>query len=278
MKRLAMKEEKDMRHSDSSKTDGGVLRSARPAKLNLPFYPSDEEISKIAAMPIEQIKSELAQMGALDVPIPTRSTLSERLKASSKYEAGSEQYDRVVRSKRSFKETRLEWLGSKSSHTLRIGVSVMALACLLLIVSHGSLLHLLGLEDNVTIPAPAMPDPLDLAAHVFESSNDKSDHISHSDNLGTKAPSMLENAKTDFVRKISSFQLTQRRRRGINTHPRTDAQLEANRREARESDNRTQHQLTGTLILSNHVMEITQKGKQDGVLVSRTLMRQPLDQ
>lgn len=261
---------------DSLKTTGGLLRSAGFKNRDVSIYPSDEDINQIASMPLEEIKSELAQMGALDIPIPTRSAFSETLKASSKCEAEPKQDKSAIWGLRRVKEIRLAWLESKSS--LRVGMSELALASLILIVSSGSLVYLLKPEDNISIPAPTMPDLLDTAARVPITPNGKTNSATPSEGLGTKAPPMKETPQTHGDSDVTSLQRTPRQGRKIDSHIRTVTRLEANKREAREPESRTRHQLPATSNLTRLVLEITQKGKQEDVLVSSMEMRQPFDE
>lgn len=73
--------------SDASTNRGWLTRLARPRKRAVPHYPTDEDIGTIAAMPLEKIKSELARMGAKDIPVPTLSSLSGGRGVSTTYNA-----------------------------------------------------------------------------------------------------------------------------------------------------------------------------------------------
>lgn len=274
-----MKEERDMPQSDSLKSSGGLLQSAGFENSDVLIHPSDEDINRIASMPLEQIKSELARMGALDIPIPSRSALCESIGISSKCEAKLKRRKRAIWSPSRLKEMRHAWLGSGSSPTVRVGVRGLALASLILIVSGGAALHLLKPEDHVTIQAPVVPDLLDMVARIPETSGGRANRGGHPESLRDKAPPAGEGPETRVASDVAPPQGTPGRRgQRTGTHTRPVARLEASRRAAREPEGRTPRQQTATSNLTRLVLERTRKGKQEEIMVSKMEVRQPFNE
>jgi len=152
-----MKEE----DSDSSKTRDGFLRVAKSRAFNATNYPSDEDIHKIAFMPLETIKKELTQMGALDTTVPKLSALRNRRIQTSTSEVERERSNWMVWSPGDLKKKNFRWLSDKRwSHPVRIAVSLAALLILIFLISNSSRVNLLKSQDRAAIPAVAIADSL----------------------------------------------------------------------------------------------------------------------
>jgi hypothetical protein len=183
---------------DSSKTRRGLLRVAKSRTFDATNYPSDEDIQKIAFIPLGTIKKELAQMGALDTPVPRLSALRHRRTQTSTSEIERERSNSMVWSSGNLREKNFWWLSGKPSHPVRIAMSLAALPILIFLISNNLRLGLLKSEDSAAIPAVAIVDS-------------SPGQVGHLDNVGTTVRSDKENqitavegAKPHLIRTASS--------------------------------------------------------------------------
>ncbi len=249
-----MKKGRHRRQSDLLWTSGGVPPPAGGKNFAVAIEPSDEDINRIASMPIEQIKRELALMGAPDIPVPARSDLFKNIKFSPRHETEPKQCERAIWQVRGLKERSGAWTRNRSSVTLKVRVCGFAMASLLLIAATGSVL-LLRSAHTVTIPAPGTPDLLDLAVSLPEKSNDQSNYYSQPERPRT-------------ISSVPSRQSSPPGRR------QTGTQL-AKKHEVREAES-IQPQPLAASMFTGVAPELTPKGtQQDDVFVSQTKNRQP---